>query len=162
MDARLEQEDAMLDVVDPPVGVLVADEGEALEVFGATMVVKAEPGSVGLFLGEHLTPPGFFVPPHVHGEDTEVFHILEGELTVFDGTAERRLGPGATATLPAGSRHGFRNDTEVRVRFLVMASPGVQSLEMFRHFDRAGRAAPGGLTPPEIVAICAQYGVQMG
>jgi hypothetical protein len=33
---------------------------------------------------------------------------------------------------------------------------------MFRHFDRAGRAAPGGLMPPEIGAICAQYGVNMG
>ncbi|MBI0534625.1 cupin domain-containing protein [Roseomonas sp. KE2513] len=152
----------MLDVMDRPVGVQAPGEGEALDVFGAKMVVKAEPGSHGLFLGEHLTPPGFFVPPHVHGEDTEVFYILEGELTVFDGVAERRHGPGTTVTLPAGSRHAFRNDTAGLVRFLVMATPGVQSLEMFRHFDRAGRAAPGGLTPPEIGAICGQYGVNMG
>ncbi|WP_161993499.1 cupin domain-containing protein [Muricoccus nepalensis] len=152
----------MSDVMDQRVGLLEAGEGEALDVFGATMVVKAEPGPHGLFLGEHLTPPGFFVPPHVHAEDTEVFHVLDGELTVFDGVAERRHGPGTTVTLPAGSRHGFRNDTAGLVRFLVMASPGVQCLEMFRHFDRAGRAAPGGLTPPEIVAICGQYGVRMG
>jgi hypothetical protein len=43
-----------------------------------------------------------------------------------------------------------------------MARPGLQALEMFRHFDRAGRAATGGLTPSDIAAICAQYGVSMG
>jgi hypothetical protein len=32
---------------------------------------------------------------------------------------------------------------------------------MFRHFDRAGRTARGGLTPQEITAIAAQYGVRM-
>ena len=152
----------MLDVMDRQVGVLMAREGEVLDVFGATIVVKAQPEVEGFFLGEHLTPPGFFVPPHVHGEDREVFFVLEGELTVFDGTSEQRLGPGTTVTLPTGSRHGFRNDTAEPVRFLVMASPGVQGLEMFRHFDRAGKATPGGLTPPEVVAICAQYGVRMG
>jgi len=152
----------MSDVMDRQVGVQAPGGGEALDVFGATMVVKAEPGAHGLFLGEHLTPPGFFVPPHVHGEDTEVFYILEGELTVFDGVAERRYGSGTTVTLPAGSCHAFRNNTAGLVRFLVMATPGVQSLEMFRHFDRAGRAALGGLMPPEIGAICRQYGVNMG
>ena len=156
---------AMLDAVGQqprPVGRLAAGDGEALDVFGAAMVVKAEPRLSGFFLGEHLVPPGFGVPPHVHAEDEEVFYVLEGELTVFDGTAETRLGAGGSATLPAGSRHGFRNATAAVVRFLVMACPGVQSLEMFHHFDRAARAAPGGLTPPEIVAICARHGVSMG
>jgi uncharacterized cupin superfamily protein len=53
-----------------------------------------------------------------------VFHILEGELTLLGANGERRVGPGATAHLPAGSRHGFRNDTAARVRFLVMLHPG--------------------------------------
>lgn len=102
------------------------------------------------------------VPPHIHADEDEVFFILEGELTLLDEAGERRIGRGATAQLPKGGLHGFRNDTAAPVRFMVALRPGLQGLEMFRHFDRAGRAAPGGLTPPEIMAICAQYGVTMG
>ncbi|WP_426958892.1 cupin domain-containing protein [Muricoccus radiodurans] len=152
----------MSDVMEKDVTVVEPGMGEVLNVFGAAMIVKADPATDGLFLGEHVIPPGYFVPPHIHAEDDEVFFVLEGELTVSGAAGERRIGPGATARLPAGSRHGFRNDTSSAVRFLVMARPGLQGLEMFRHFDRAGRAAPGGLTPREIVAICGEYGVTMG
>ena len=152
----------MLDVVAKEIGTLTAEEGEVLDVFGAAMVVKADPAALGLFLGENVVPPGFLVPPHIHAGEDEVFHILEGELTLLGAAGERRVGPGATAHLPAGSRHGFRNDTAAPVRFLVVVHPGLQAAEMFRHLDRAGRAAPDGLTPQEIAAICAQYGVSMG
>ncbi len=91
-----------------------------------------------------------------------MFHILDGDLTLLDAEGERRVGPGATVHLPAGSRHGYRNDTKSLTRFLVMIRPGLQGLEMFRHFDRAGRALPSGLMPGEIIGICAQYGVAMG
>ncbi|MFT8242909.1 cupin domain-containing protein [Roseomonas sp. BN140053] len=143
-------------------GVTEAGSGEVLDVFGGSMVVKADPTRHGLFLGEHVVPPGYAVPPHVHAGDDELFFVLDGELTLLGAAVERRVGPGDTVQLPGGSRHGFRNDTAAAVRFLVMARPGLQTAEMFRHFDRAGRAAPGGLTPPEIIAICAQYGVEMG
>jgi len=141
---------------------LTADEGEVLDVFGASMAVKADPALHGMFLGDHRVPPGFLVPPHVHQADAEVFFVLEGELTLLLPEGERRIGPGGAARLPAGSRHGFRNDGAAEARFLVASSPGLQNLEMFRHFDRAGRSSPGGLTPPEIVAICGEYGVTMG
>lgn len=152
----------MQDIAVKNIGTLMAGEGEVLDVFGATMVVRADPAELGLFLGEHVVPPGFFVPPHVHAEEDEVFHILDGDLTLLDAEGERRVGPGATVHLPAGSRHGYRNETTSPTRFLVMIRPGLQGLEMFRHFDRAGRALPSGLTPREIIGICAQYGVAMG
>jgi hypothetical protein len=132
----------MPDAMGKEIGTLAAEEGEVLDVFGATLVVKGDPAVLGVFLGEHVVPPGY---------------------VVLDGADQRRLlRPGATAHLPAGSRHGFRNDTAAPVRFLVMLRPGSQSVAMFRHFDRAGRTAPGGLTPQAIVAIAAQHGVSMG
>lgn len=153
----------MLDVVKgKTVATLAADEGEVLDVFGGSMVVKADPASFGFFLADHVVPPGYVVPPHIHAEEDEVFFILDGELTLLDETGERRLGAGGTALLPRGARHGFRNDSATPVRFLVAMRPGLQMLELFRHFDRAGRAAPDGLTPQDIMAICPQYGVQMG
>jgi hypothetical protein len=42
----------------------------------------------------------------------------------------------------------------------VIAQPGVQLAEMFRHFDRAAKRAP--LEPADIMAIAAEYGVSFG
>jgi quercetin dioxygenase-like cupin family protein len=152
----------MFGVATGPTVLLAADGGEALDVLGAAMVVRAAPERLGFFLGEHTVPPGHALPPHRHAEDDELFHVLEGELTLLGDCAEVRIGSGATVELPAGSRHGFRNDGASPVRFLVVLRPGLQGLEVFRHFDRAGRAAPGGLGAAEIGAICAQYGVRLG
>ncbi len=55
----------MLDVVGKEIGKQTAEESEVLDVFGATMVVKADPAALGLLLGEHVVPPGFFVPSRV-------------------------------------------------------------------------------------------------
>ena len=149
-------------MLDQNAGVTKPGDGEVLDVFGGLMVVKADPALHGLFLGEHVIPPDYGVPLHVHAGDDELFFLLEGELTILSAAGERRIGPGTTVQLPGGSRHGFRNDTAETVRFLVVARSGLQAVEMWRHFDRVGRTAPNGLTPAEIVAICAQYGVEMG
>lgn len=153
----------MTDGMKAPVAVLAAGEGELVDVFGAPMVVKLDPALHGAFLAEQVAPPGYLVPPHIHAEDDEAFVILEGTLTLFDGSGERTAGPGETVRLPRGSRHGFRNAGPAPARFLVMAMPGRQLLAMFREFDRAAKAAgPAGLQPPEIVRICAAHGVTMG
>ena len=139
-----------------------AGTGEVLDVFGAPIILRSEPARDGIFIAEQPVPPGYMVPPHVHADDDEFFYLLEGRLTLLGPDGETQAGPGDLVTLPRGSRHGFRNDTDSVVRFLVICRPGVQAAGMFRHFDRAGRAEPAGLAPHQIVAICAQYGVTMG
>lgn len=139
-----------------------AGTAQTLDVFGAQMILRGSPGRDGIMVGEHIVPPGYMVPPHSHADDDEFFLIQQGSLTLLAPGGERTATQGGFVALPRGSVHGFRNDTTEEVRFIVLCRPGVQAAEMFRHFDRAGRAAPGGLTPPEITAICAQYGVKMG
>jgi mannose-6-phosphate isomerase-like protein (cupin superfamily) len=134
------------------------EAGETLDILGAPIVVKADPATGPLFAGEQHAPPGYGVPLHVHAEDHEMFWILEGELTLLGPDGARTAGPGSFVDLPAGVAHGFRNDGAVPARFLAIATPGVQLAAMFRHFDRANRA-PGGLSPADVPAICAQYGV---
>ena len=102
--------------------------------------------------------PGYGVPTHVHNADDEFFYILEGELAVIGPEGERTAGAGACVKLPRDIPHGFRNATDKPARMLVILSPGVQALEMFRHFDRAGRKAQ--LAPEAIVSIAGQYGVR--
>jgi hypothetical protein len=70
---------------------------------------------------------------------------------------EALAGEGASK-LPRGAWHGFRNASGAPPRMLVLLSPGVQGLEMFRHFGRAGRSGP--LAPEDIVGIAAQHGVR--
>jgi quercetin dioxygenase-like cupin family protein len=151
-----------LQVPDQDAMVTKPGEGEVLDVFGGRMVVKADPARHGFFLGEHVIPPGYSVPLHRHAGEDEVFFLLEGTLTIAGPAGEHQVGPGTTVQLPAGSRHGFRNDTAETVRFLVAVRPGLQAVEMWRHLDRAARTTHNGLTPPEIVAICARYGVEIG
>ncbi|MGE0418413.1 MAG: cupin domain-containing protein [Acetobacteraceae bacterium] len=145
----------------PPVTVIPAAGGEHLDVFGGPMVVKSDGTRIGFYLAEMPVPPGYGVPPHVHEQDDEAFHILEGELTLVGDGGEMKAGPGANVLLPRGRMHGFRNDTNRTVRVLVVADRGQHVTEMFRHFDRAGRTAGGRLQPTEIVEISRQYGVHM-
>ena len=130
---------------------------ETLDVLGAAMIVRRD---AGMFVAENPIPPGYFVPPHRHVDDEETLLVMEGELTLIGEAGERTAGPGTCVTFAPGDLHGFRNDTGSTVKMTVIASPGVQLAEMFRHFDRAARKGP--LTPPDIMAIAAEYGVQFG
>lgn len=130
---------------------------ETLNVLGAPMIVKEE---AGLFVAEHPVPPGYFVPPHRHEADDELLYVMEGALTLIGEAGESTAPAGTCARFAKGDLHGFRNDTEATVKLLVMAQPGVQAAEMFRHFDRAAEKGP--LTPDDVVGIAGQYGVRFG
>jgi mannose-6-phosphate isomerase-like protein (cupin superfamily) len=79
----------------------------------------------GLFtLLRYTAPPASVgAPLHRHAVTAEVFHVVDGELTIeLDGEV-RVLGAGQTATVPVGSVHGFRNASNRAVTFLVVAAP---------------------------------------
>jgi quercetin dioxygenase-like cupin family protein len=74
---------------------------------------------------------------HVHRLHTDMFYVLEGELTVMLGTE------GETAAVPAGSLarvpplvvHGFRNASTQEMRYLNFHAPG----QMFADYLRSLR-----------------------
>ncbi len=135
-----------------------AKSQEIIDVFGAPLFVLSDGAATPIVLGEQHVPPGYGVPLHVHDVDDELFLVLEGELTLAGPDGETVAGPGACIPLPRGVPHGFRNATARPARMLVALTPGIQALEMFRQFDRAGRARP--LQPTDIVSIAGQYGVR--
>jgi mannose-6-phosphate isomerase-like protein (cupin superfamily) len=81
----------------------------------------------------HVPAGGGPPPLHVHPPD-EVFHVIEGEMTIFTGDPEnaRRtlLRSGDTEHVPGGTPHTFRNFTEVAARLLVTFCPG-EMMEKF-------------------------------
>ena len=67
-------------------------------------------------------------PLHVHRHHTDMFYVLDGELTVLLGTH------GQTAVVPAGTLarvpplvvHGFRNGSDAEVRYVNLHAPGME------------------------------------
>ncbi len=56
--------------------------------------------------------PGATLSPHEHADATNVFHVVEGEVTVIqDGTEETISAPGVVLH-ERGVAHGARNDTD--------------------------------------------------
>jgi mannose-6-phosphate isomerase-like protein (cupin superfamily) len=141
------------------VRVVAPENAELLDVFGARVQVLSDGANTPLVIAAHEVPPGYGVPPHIHDADDELFYVQEGELTMVGRDGETKAGAGACVQLPRGVVHAFRNDGAAPARFHAILLPGIQALEMFRQFDRESRS-PGGLAPPRIAAIAAQYGVR--
>ena len=98
---------------------------------------------------------------HVHREHTDLFYVLEGELTV-------RLGPeGSEVPVPAGTLarvpplvvHGFRNGSDAEVRYLNLHAPGRRFADYLRAmrdgrefaYDQHDPPADGGRSITEVV-----------
>jgi mannose-6-phosphate isomerase-like protein (cupin superfamily) len=99
---------------------------------------------------------------HVHRRHSDLFYVLEGELTLRLGVEDR------SAVAPAGSLvhvpplvvHGFRNAGEVDVRYLNFHAPGSGFADYMRarrdgleaSFDQEDPPADG-VRPPEEASI---------
>src|SRR4051794_20895857 len=83
---------------------------------------------------------------HIHRRHTDLFYVLEGELTL------RLDREGRTVAVPAGTLvrtpplivHGFRNAGDAEVRYLNLHAPG----QGFAGFLRDGRAESYDQEPP--------------
>ena len=80
---------------------------------------------------------------HVHHHHTDLFYVLDGELTVRLGLDGETAGvpAGALARVPPDVVHGFRNAGDRDVRYLNLHAPG-------RDFASFMRALRDGQTPP--------------
>ena len=119
---------AVPDPAAPPSGagyVLGPDEGEAVWWAGSLNLVRLR-GSTsggGLDLVEHRVPAGYAPPRHVHTDQDEVFHVLEGDFTVRCGDRTWAAGPGSLVFLPRGVPHGFTVSHDGPGRTLIMTAP---------------------------------------
>jgi quercetin dioxygenase-like cupin family protein len=77
------------------------------EVVDAEVVVSEDVLVKAFALG-----PGATLSPHEHADSVNVFHVVEGAVTVLqDGTEERIAAPGVVFH-DRGVEHGARNDGE--------------------------------------------------
>jgi mannose-6-phosphate isomerase-like protein (cupin superfamily) len=98
---------------------------------------------------------------HVHHRHTDLFYVLEGELTVRLGTEDQGVvvPAGTLARVPRLVVHGFRNGSEAEVRYLNFHAPGRDFAEYLRamrdgrtfSYDQHPPPADGGRPPAEAV-----------
>jgi mannose-6-phosphate isomerase-like protein (cupin superfamily) len=85
--------------------------------------------------------PGNQAPPHVHERGDEAFCVLRGRLRVLVGDEWLLLGPGAHATVPAGTTHTFATVDEEGADVLVVMAPEVDELVTALHTETGDRSA---------------------
>ncbi|MGE5689294.1 MAG: cupin domain-containing protein [Pseudomonadota bacterium] len=86
---------------------------------------------------------------HVHREHTDLFYVLEGELTVRLGVADEPVvvPAGTLARVPPLVVHGFRNDGDADMRYLNLHAPGRRFADFLRAL-RDGRDFSYDQHPP--------------
>lgn len=145
---------------DPQIAIVGPQAGQSLNVLGAPMLVKSADTAGAFFVADHPIPAGYAVPPHIHDGDDEAFFVIEGALTLDTDEGSRIAEAGSFVHLPAGVRHGLRNETACVTRLLVLGSSASRLAPMFRDLDRL--TARGGFGPEDVGATCAAHGVTIG
>ena len=130
-----------------------------------TFLATAETTGGQYALWHAVVAPGGGPPPHIHRREDEAFYVLEGSLTFFTGGQRLVRGPGSFLSLPRGSEHSFKNETDQPARALLHVAPaGLEKM-----FVEAGRrvtdlalpiAPPTGQEIERLLAIAPRYGIE--
>jgi quercetin dioxygenase-like cupin family protein len=131
-----------------------------------TMRVPHEAGTDGVSVLESRAPRGDSAPLHVHDED-EIFHLLEGEMLLRVGGADRTVKAGETLLAPAGIPHTYRVLSE-EAAWLVVTARG-EFEQVVRGFSRPAEhpslPEPGGPPSAEAQArlaeVCREHGIDL-
>ena len=89
--------------------------------------------------------------PHRHDNSSELFYILDGafDLLVDDNVVTARTGD--LLVVPPGSAHAFAAHHDSTAEALIIATPGIERFDYFRHVVRRRE----GSEPPEAAARAA-------
>ena len=86
-------------------------EGNTVNSFGGEVtriIVPAEATHGAYAIWMHVSQPASGPPRHIHRNEDEIIHVLDGALRIWcDGTVFM-IGRGDTVTLPRGLAHSFR------------------------------------------------------
>ncbi|MEV4134657.1 cupin domain-containing protein [Dactylosporangium sp. NPDC049742] len=101
-------------------------DGELIDVAGVEHLFRLTSAQTGGRFGfeEFTLGPGTVgARPHVHHAHDEFFYVLDGELTLHDGSGEVTAGPGSLLAALRGAPHGFRNAGDAPARGLCLYTP---------------------------------------
>ena len=130
--------------------------GEVYDAGALWLRILAQSPDQPIAITDNVVPPGFPGPVrHRHAQMTDIFYVVEGEVT-FDLGAERRvLGPGGFVLVPPGVVHTFANPGPAPARVLNIQQPA--GLEQFlkEAFRRMAEGHPW--SPAEMAQVASRY-----
>ena len=106
--------------------------------------------------------------PHIHRRHTDMFYVLDGELTLKLESGEVTVPAGTLVAIPPLVVHGFRNAADADVRYLNLHAPGTGFADYMRglrdgnrvHFDQEDPPADGTRPPTDItIAATAEVAI---
>ncbi len=116
---------------------------------------------------EHLMPFGESPPLHIHRNEDEVFHVLEGRMRVHIDGDDTIVEAGETVLAPKGRPHTFRVESADGARCLTITSGG-DFENMIREMGEPATCAKlpihAELTPAMVAALteaCARNGIDI-
>jgi mannose-6-phosphate isomerase-like protein (cupin superfamily) len=112
-------------------------------------------GQYGLFRWD-MTAASGGATPHFHRTFSEAFYVLDGRISLFDGTDWRQGRAGDFLYVPPRGVHAFRNESGALVSMLILFAPAPPREEYFR--ELAERIASGRTyTDDERAAFMARH-----
>ncbi|MDR5759425.1 cupin domain-containing protein [Caballeronia sp. LZ035] len=129
----------------------VADSAIHIPAIGLELTVCIEPSETEgrATLIETHDAPGFGPPLHRHGNETEIFHVLQGRYLFEVDGVRRILQAGETLTARVGTTHRFVNISDDTSHMLVLISPG---FDANRFFSELRDVMARGIPAPETLA----------
>ncbi|RWA69484.1 cupin domain-containing protein [Mesorhizobium sp.] len=144
--------------------------GKELLWFNNTLVaiqVSSADGDDGICVIEHRLPYGDSPPLHVHLNEDEIFHILEGRMRFQINGHERIVGSGETVIAPKGLPHTFKVESPEGAHTLTVTR-GADFETMVRKASRPAERPelpqPAAPTPEMIgtlTRLCAENGIDI-
>jgi quercetin dioxygenase-like cupin family protein len=107
-----------------------------------------------------VEPNGFVASAHLHPYQTEVFEVVEGELTFKVGGETITAAAGESVTVEPGTAHKFWNASETAARFRCTISPALQFeklIETMFGLANDGKTNKKGLPNPLRLAVIANH-----
>jgi len=102
----------------------------------------------------NVLAPGFAGPPlHIHPHAEESYQVQAGTLDVCVGGKWRKLGPGESVSVPAGTAHTLRNPQAAEVRLLNVHRPALGFERFFRRFHALVAGGKLKLPPQDLGSL---------
>ena len=137
--------------------VLRKGKGEKQVVLGDNQTLKLTGADTnGLYtVIEQYNNPGMEIPLHVHQDEDEVFHVLEGELEIQVGKEKIILRAGDIGFCPRGIPHSWKviGDQKTKVMLSIFPS-GLE--HMFKELTMLPQGPPNF---NKVAEICKRYNI---
>ena len=133
------------------------EAGRKLNVLGDNQIIKlSAKDTKGQFsLIEQNNNPGTGIPPHVHQNEDEVFHVLSGQVDMTIGEEMTTLNSGDLIFCPRGIPHSFKVVGGQKAKVMLSIFPaGLENM-----FEELAKLPVGPPDLEKVGKICGKYNI---